>query len=227
MAAPLDAPWAGENVTATSLDKTTYGQGSTFPSTWQLTRLFWHTGNKSFYYNRNTEGSPLWERLDTPIGTITMYGGAEADVPSGWLLCDGQAVSRTSDAYTELFDRLGTEYGVGDGSTTFNVPDFQTSNSFPRGVANDAARGETGGESTHALTIAELASHTHIQDSHSHTTAGRNAGASGTTIVELNADTTQASPSTSSVAAVNQTTGSGTAHENKPPYLGVHYIIAV
>jgi microcystin-dependent protein len=55
---------------------------------------------------------------DTPVGTITGYGGAAA--PSGWLLCDGSAVSRT--AYAELFSVIGTTYGTGNGSTTFNVP---------------------------------------------------------------------------------------------------------
>ena len=56
---------------------------------------------------------------DTPVGTILGYGGASA--PSGWLLCDGSAVSRT--AYAELWGVVGTTYGSGDGSTTFNVPD--------------------------------------------------------------------------------------------------------
>ncbi len=54
-----------------------------------------------------------------PIGTMIAYGGATA--PTGWLLCYGQAVSRTT--YALLFAVLGTAYGTGDGSTTFNVPD--------------------------------------------------------------------------------------------------------
>ena len=52
-------------------------------------------------------------------GEIKMYGGASA--PAGWLLCDGSAVSRTT--YASLFAVLGTSYGAGDGSTTFNLPD--------------------------------------------------------------------------------------------------------
>lgn len=58
---------------------------------------------------------------DAPIGAIQAYGGAEA--PRGWLLCDGSAVSRT--AYSELFAKIGTAFGPGDGSTTFNVPDLR------------------------------------------------------------------------------------------------------
>lgn len=57
----------------------------------------------------------------TPIGTILSYGGANA--PSGYILCDGRAVSRTD--YDKLFEKIGTTFGAGDGSTTFNVPDLR------------------------------------------------------------------------------------------------------
>jgi microcystin-dependent protein len=55
-----------------------------------------------------------------PVGKIDMYAGSSA--PSKWLLCDGTAVSRTT--YATLFAVCGTAYGVGNGSTTFNLPDF-------------------------------------------------------------------------------------------------------
>lgn len=58
---------------------------------------------------------------DAPIGSIQAYGGTTA--PTGWLLCQGQAVSRTE--YAELFTIIGTAFGAGDGSTTFNVPDLR------------------------------------------------------------------------------------------------------
>lgn len=54
-----------------------------------------------------------------PVGMITDYGGSVA--PAGWLICDGQAVSRTT--YADLFAVIGVTYGDGDGSTTFNLPD--------------------------------------------------------------------------------------------------------
>lgn len=57
--------------------------------------------------------------VTAPVGTVMDYGGATA--PTGWLLCTGQAVSRTT--YTALFQVIGTAYGVGNGSTTFNIPD--------------------------------------------------------------------------------------------------------
>jgi len=56
-----------------------------------------------------------------PTGVVTMYGGATA--PTGWLLCQGQAVSRTT--YAALFAAIGTNFGTGDGSTTFNLPDMR------------------------------------------------------------------------------------------------------
>ena len=63
-----------------------------------------------------------------PLGAITAY--ATNGAPTGWLLCDGQAVSRT--AYPALFTAIGTIYGTGDGTTTFNVPDLR--NEFIRGL---------------------------------------------------------------------------------------------
>ena len=133
--------WAGLVVSAGNLDGTTYGQGTTFPSSWDIARLFWRSDLKRLYYNKGTEGSPTWEGADVPVGTINMYAGAVADIPSGWLLCDGSAVSRTT--YAQLFAVLDTEYGTGNGSTTFNLPDFVTNNKFPRSATDDAGRGTT------------------------------------------------------------------------------------
>lgn len=104
-----------------------------------------------------------------PAGIITPYAGTS--IPTGWILCDGSAVSRTNPTYTRLFAAIGTAYGAGDGSTTFNLPNLK--GRIPVGL--DAAQvefdtmGEAGGAKTHTLSIAEFPSHTHIQDSHNHT----------------------------------------------------------
>ncbi len=60
---------------------------------------------------------------DTPLGVTSPFGGDV--VPEGWILCQGQAISRTT--YSDLFAVIGTKFGSGDGSTTFNLPDFQGS----------------------------------------------------------------------------------------------------
>ena len=56
-----------------------------------------------------------------PIGSILAYSGSSA--PSGWVMCDGAGISRTT--YATLFGAIGTSFGVGDGSSTFNVPDLR------------------------------------------------------------------------------------------------------
>lgn len=67
-------------------------------------------------------GAPVTPAVsDSPVGVIQAFGSDTA--PMGWLICDGSAVSRTG--YAALFAVIGTTWGVGDGSTTFNLPDGQ------------------------------------------------------------------------------------------------------
>ena len=70
----------------------------------------------------------------TPTGTITAFGGSSA--PDGWYLCDGSAVNRVTES--RLFEVIGTNFGEGDGSTTFNLPDFR--GMFLRGVDGNAGK---------------------------------------------------------------------------------------
>lgn len=58
-----------------------------------------------------------------PPGAIFDYAAPEVTVPSGWIVCDGRAVSRTT--FFNLFGAIGTYWGIGDGLTTFNVPDMR------------------------------------------------------------------------------------------------------
>jgi len=98
----------------------------------------------------------------SPTGVINSFAGSTA--PSGWLLCDGSAVSRVT--YSALFAVIGTIYGVGDGSTTFNLPNLKGKVPVGYNTAETEfdVMGETGGEKTHALTTAELATHLHTVD---------------------------------------------------------------
>jgi len=106
------------------------------------------------------------------IPTATIIPWSTASVPSGFLECNGSAVSRTT--YAGLFAIIGTTYGAGDGSSTFNVPDLQ--NNVPVGKSNNKSVGSTGGANTvtksgnvsastgnASLSIPQLASHTHPQ----------------------------------------------------------------
>ncbi len=84
----------------------------------------------------NGEAGPPGQRGDPgssvgfPAGVIIAFGGTSASVPAGWVLCDGHAESRSTEA--TLFAVIGTLHGGGDGTTTFNVPDMR--GRFPRGL---------------------------------------------------------------------------------------------
>lgn len=100
------------------------------------------------------------------VGTVKMYAGSSA--PTGWMVCDGTAVSRAT--YADLFAVIGETYGNGDGSTTFNLPNLKgrVPVGHDSGQTEFDALGETGGEKEHQLTVGEMPSHTHIQDPHTH-----------------------------------------------------------
>jgi len=93
-----------------------------------------------------------------PAGVISIYAGSTA--PSGYLLCDGTAVSRAT--YSDLFAVTSTTYGVGDGVDTFNLPDLRTRIPVGKNATGTfATLGAMGGAETHTLTSAEIPSHTH------------------------------------------------------------------
>lgn len=81
------------------------------------------------------------------VGTIKPWPKAAA--PSGYLLCDGSAVSRTT--YADLFSIISTTYGAGDSSTTFNVPDLQ--GKFPQGKSGTTSLAGTGGANTVSVSV--------------------------------------------------------------------------
>ena len=117
----------------------------------------------------------LWDGSDwapgdlapgTPTGVVAPFAGSSS--PSGWLLCDGTAVSRTT--YADLFDEIGTVYGTGDGSTTFNVPDLQGRMVVGKGTHADV---DTLGESDGSALANRRPKHKHtVGGSIAHNTGG-------------------------------------------------------
>ena len=94
-----------------------------------------------------------------PVGAIMPFGGDT--IPENWLLCNGQAVSRTE--YQQLFNTIGITFGQGDGFTTFNLPNLQGKVVVGKD-GNDTdfdTLGKAGGEKEHTLTIEEVPIHNH------------------------------------------------------------------
>src|SRR5690606_812425 len=108
-----------------------------------------------------------------PTGTVLPYAGDAA--PAGWLLCDGRAVSRTQ--YARLFEVIGTKFGAGNGSTTFNLPDFR--GRLPMGAADGAGVGTREGSAEASLAVANLPSHSHGAGSLATNSAGSHSHGSG------------------------------------------------
>ena len=149
-------------------------------------------------------------------GSIQMWPTASA--PTGYLLCAGSAVSRTT--YADLFAILGTTFGAGDGSTTFNLPNY--TDKMPIGAGTIAALGATGG-SKDAIVV----SHTHsiTDNGHAHgifstTIAGQPGNQVGVRSGSQSTDT-----ATTGIS-INSAGTSGT-NANLPPYLGINFIIKV
>jgi microcystin-dependent protein len=94
-------------------------------------------------------------------GIIKPFAGGTGSVPSGALLCDGSAVSRST--YAKLFAVIGTNWGVGDGFTTFNIPNLKgrilAGYDASQGGFNNM--GQTGGSPTHTNTLTEMFPHGH------------------------------------------------------------------
>lgn len=112
-----------------------------------------------------------WDQI-LPTGAIIPFGGTV--VPAGFLVANGQAVSRTD--YAALFALIGTTFGSGDGSTTFNLPDLRQRMPLGKGDSGvGSVLGETGGSLNHTHT---QPSHRHTGPSHSHTNPNTSAAGS-------------------------------------------------
>jgi microcystin-dependent protein len=254
-------PTAGLNINAdlnfnshaaTAVTKAAFtSQASAFSA---ATTLAVYVVNGDLWYNNNsgtpvqlTAGSSITSASSplVPSGVVWAYGGASA--PTGFLMCDWSAVSRTT--YADLFAVIGTTYGVGDGSTTFNLPPAAGRAPIGAGTYVDPTSGSVTrtlgsvlGEEKHVLSTPEMPSHSHVDSGHSHSlndpghahsfTAYQTAG--GGTVPAADGVASAAGFSTnaattgitmSAAAAVIQNTGGGTSHNNMQPSFVVNYII--
>jgi microcystin-dependent protein len=183
-----------------------------------------------------------------PAGSISAYGGNSA--PTGWLLCDGSAISRTT--YDTLFGIIGTNYGSGDGSTTFNVPDLRgrvlagqddmggTSANRLTGLTNGVngdTMGASGGLESFTLATTNIPSHTHsfsatTSSNGSHDHGISNAGGTdsmangGNSMADASSGSTDTDGShTHTISGTTGSSGSTTAMGHIQPTTIVNYII--
>ena len=221
------------------------------------------------YNNLRTDVAEVLNR-SVPIGTVVMWAGNSTNLPSDWLVCDGSAINRQT--YSELYTIQRNVFGAGDGSTTFNIPDMR--DRFVVGAGSSYSPNSTGGENAHKLTVNEIPSHNHSQNTHSHSASSGNAGnhshTGGTSTngghthnvyysysggsgsyrrlghatansgsdnsALYNGDHSHSfttdgagnhnhSVSVGNATATNNATGGSLAHENRPPYIGILFII--
>jgi microcystin-dependent protein len=203
-------------------------------------------GNGSGLYPRSGGGLGIADG-GVVVGAVEIGAGMDfwgTTAPAGWLFPYGQAVSRTT--YATLFQRLGTAYGVGDGSTTFNLPDKRGRASFGKdnmggtsanritdkdGGWNGDVLGDAGGREEEILTEAQIPVLEHDVDQHRH--AG-DSGRSFRMTVSGGSDQYQTTGGAFTLSTVANTAyadvviadhGGGLAHNNLPPGIVCNYII--
>jgi microcystin-dependent protein len=180
---------------------------------------------KVAYHN----SSAAYRLLDLPDRTGEVVAFAGATAPAGSLFCFGQAISRT--AYAGLFAALGTAHGVGDGSTTFNLPDLRGRVAAGKGNMGGTESGRlntyvastlgaAGGAQSHALALTELPSHSH-------------SGTGGFSFAMANSGTafgyTQPTVTSTFIGytATTGPAGSSSAHTNVQPTMALNYVIRI
>lgn len=181
--------------------------------------------------------SGAWRHIGDPVGTLKMNAGPTA--PIGCLVCNGSAVSRTT--YAALFAAIGEAWGAGDGSTTFNLPDFR--GRYPMGVAASGTGNtlaalfgsinhvHTGPSHVHGNPSTSSDSHSHTQGSTGAAVPGADTGTQGlyegAGVKDAHTHTNPSTSSDSHSHTQGNTNAGGTANtgSNNPPTATVHFLI--
>ena len=162
----------------------------------------------------------------TTVPSGSMFIWPTVTSPTGWLICNGSAISRTT--YATLFAVIGTTYGVGDSSTTFNLPDLRGRSPF--GVSTSYALASTGGSAdavvvthTHTATVTDPG-HLHIYNR-----GGSDTVSGGGITIQTNSalPPQNTSTATTGISVANANAGVSGTGANLPPYLAINFIIKV
>ena len=201
-------------------------------------------GSANQYLKTDGSGTLAWvspSSFSLPAGLVFPYAGTSA--PSGYLLCDGSAVSRST--YSTLFTAVATTYGTGDGSSTFNLPDLRgrvvagkddmggsaasritSSQSNSDDPITGATLGDTGGDEVQGLLEGHLAAHSHSDGSFAvSTTILTSSSGDGSTHL-LRTDGANTTSLSLDVTGSSGSTGSGSPVNNMQPTIILNYIIS-
>jgi len=172
-----------------------------------------------------TSNGTIW--TSAPVSTVltgSMQMWPTATAPTGYLLCAGSAVSRVT--YATLYALIGTTYGVGDGTTTFNLPDLR--GRMPFGVSGSYALASTGG-SADAIVVSHTHAATVTDPQHQHSLPSGQGSNSGTNPYlgssNLSATAGVTGLASTGITVANATVGSSGTGANLPPYLAINFII--
>lgn len=178
------------------------------------------TTDGRYYFDSSVGSTGAWRSTPLPVGGLpagSIMAWGTNTPPANWLLADGSAISRS--VYSSLFAVIGTQYGTGDGSTTFNLPDLRGRVPVGKNGGSFGTLGATGGAETVTLTQGQMPVHSHTTAHVYYQPTLNNTAAP----FPVAGDITSGQSGTKNISTGNA--GSGEAHNNLQPYQVVNYII--